>query len=147
MVKKEELAGNVEVVFYISFYEGYLIPQMDTEQAGFGIMSDQSMISLKSVLADHTIEPLHLEKLISLLSDNNNPDYTKREYESYAIHSMGSNVIDDLKYMLITPRNAVRSQLSSLLLDSAKVYVILALLGIVLSFFIAKICISRSAIL
>lgn len=124
MVRNDVVEGNVEVVFFISFYEEVVLPRMDDTEAGFGFMKGGEMISMASDLEEETILA----------------GVTDESYESntHTIHRLDSEVMSDLSYLFITPKDTMSDQVSALIIDTLKIYLVLFLFGLILSFLAAR---------
>ena len=115
MVKKEKIY-EVQFIFYILFYVEDVLPQLDSKQTGFSLIRfDLPLIQVGG------------DELLREQSDS-----------EYYVHREHSRVLSDVVYSYVTPRNAIQNKLFPLIADTAQIYIILLLFGIVLSFFAAR---------
>lgn len=128
IAKRETLANNSVLIFYLSFYKDQLMPQIEpTLEEGFALSNWQGVVSQQF----GGIEPDRVAKMLNQLQ-NLEPynTYMKRIFGSQSVHLIGSSVFTGWNYMYVVPRSLFIDKLSQLLTHSLYVSVILGTVGI-----------------
>jgi AraC-like DNA-binding protein len=129
LVKKDKVTESAEIVFFISFFEKHLLPMLNDAGVGFGIVKGDKMIALKANAESAELERLILDKSVRL-QDPGVYGYTKANDQGYSVHMTRSDVLGNIGYVYVTRNDVVKSKLMPMILDAAKVYGLLILLGI-----------------
>ncbi|NHN29900.1 helix-turn-helix domain-containing protein [Paenibacillus agricola] len=122
LVKKEP---SLDLLFYISFYEGYLLPAMSDRAEAFALIKNGQLVALNGMLDVKTVDAWlkHPGELIE---------------SGYTIQETASQVFNDLKFSYIVRKNTLKPQLESLIKESAIIYLVLALVGLLMALFVAN---------
>ncbi|MCR8631617.1 helix-turn-helix domain-containing protein [Paenibacillus radicis (ex Xue et al. 2023)] len=122
LIKKEP---NLDLVFFVSFYESYLLPQMSGGSDGFALIKGDRIIAQNG-----SIERTALEQWITQQEENTSSEMTVRQLES--------KVFSDLKYAYIAEKMPISPQMRALAKDSLLVYLVLAVIGLLLAMLAAN---------
>ncbi|WP_165972322.1 helix-turn-helix domain-containing protein [Paenibacillus piri] len=122
LIKKEP---NLELVFYVSYYESYLLPQMPGSSEGFAIIKGDRLIAYNGSLGAKPFE--------QLIAGPGKPAVS-----GMTVRDVESKVFGDLKYAYIVEKNPINSQIRSLAKESLAVYLVLAAIGLLLAMLAAN---------
>jgi two-component system response regulator YesN len=122
LIKKEP---NLELIFYISYYESYLLPQVAGGAESFALLKGDRLIAYNGSLGR---EPF--EQQLSGVPASGSSGMTIRDTESA--------VFSDLKYVYIAQEAAISPQMKALAKDSLIVYLVLAAVGLLLAMLAAN---------
>lgn len=135
MVKKERLRNNREVVFFISFYEEFLLPELSPKleaREGFGIMNDGRMLTFKSGFDAETAGRVLDEA--GALNASAAIGYRSQPVEHLVVHRLQSDIFRNLTYVYVTEPISFAKTMRQLIVESAKVYGWMAILFIGIAF-------------
>lgn len=125
MVKREVIHGNVGIIFYINFFEEYLMPETEGDENGFALMKENIPI-----VYDTELEDGEMERLIAADETGSDGDH--------AVYRTRSGLLPDLHYLYVAPQNPLGDKQSPLLRDTAVVYLALLFFGLIFSFVAAR---------
>jgi len=127
IVKKEELTGGRNVIFYISFPTAALIPPLtEAEQKGFAIVAKNQLVSTSLSETEQSTQVLlsAQEELAEAPLG-----YTSVRKEDYTLHVTSSEILPQVKYVYMTRNNAASGQVQELLWDSMSIFMVLLASG------------------
>lgn len=130
IIAKEKLANFSEIVLFISFYEKDIMPEtFPTDNEAFLITDSDQAVSFRSGSSfPKVVQPrlLDLQTIQSIYSE-----YTVQSRQSAA-------ALGEWRYYYISPNMIISSNWKELIVDSLFAYLLLALAGIILSFFVTN---------
>ncbi|MDF2962548.1 MAG: hypothetical protein K0S39_4283 [Paenibacillus sp.] len=122
LIKKE---SNLDLIFYVSFYESYLLPPMAGGSEGFALIKGDRIIAQNGGIERNALEQLLLQP-------------TGPSGKKLTVRDTESKVFSDLKYAYIAEKSPVSPQMRALAKDSLAVYLVLVVIGLLLAMLAAN---------
>ena len=140
LVKKLSFGGSSELVLFITFYERYYLPELNSFTSDtFIIAKEDSIITLSSTLNEEDLADLLNGYGHEFISQNSGiaSGSVQARYGKYFFTVLRSQSID-WQYIYISSNEFVQSQIRSLILTSVGIMLLLMVLGIVIAYFTTR---------